>query len=331
MCVCGLQDVDKKCAAIDADWETLQSDIAEILENYDDDDNWRAILERLSPLQSKLGEVQNSVEQKSTAHKMWLEHSESCAAAQENIARLEEKLADANLSSDQVSQLRAELEAAREQLGQLEQHEADMKEALAEADVVFKDRSTEEVVDARWAIETLLNKVADTGLQLGEKSDKLAHIAETRQQFDEVKETLTGDLEKLRDVVESAEITDLSADGIRDVIERLRSAQLQQSRNTPVHDRLHRVSQHLASVDPLSVNQSKTELGHIEADWQAVAALTAERLDCATTVAQRWEEYDDSKRTVDDTLKSVEAVLEAKKPCESLQELKTRVDMLKAS
>jgi chromosome segregation ATPase len=315
---------------MDTDWKSLQSDIAEIMESCGDDKSWQAIVNRLSPLQSKIADVQTAAEQKAAAHKMWLEHLEACDAAHEKIAQLEEKLANADLTPDQMSQLRTDLESAREQLRDLEEHEAEMKAALQEADVVFKDRSTEEAVDTRLAVDMLLTKVAGTGMQLGEKSERLAQITDARQRFDETKETLGEDLEKLRENVASAEVVDFSLQGVKDMIENLRAAQMQQMNSEALHEQLQTISRQLAAVDPLSVNQARAEVGQIEADWHNVAALTSQKLDDAVAVAECWEAFDDTKKAVSDALKKAESVLESTgTPCSSLEQMKKAVELLK--
>jgi chromosome segregation ATPase len=202
--------------------------------------------------------------------------------------------------------------------------------ALKEADVVFKDRSTEKTVDTRMAVEMLLSKIAESDMQLGEKSEKLAQITDARQRFGKAKETLVDDLEKLREDIASVEIVDYSAQGIKDMIENLRAAQLKQTQSEPMQERLHTISKQLAAVDPLSVNQAKAEIGRIEADWHAVAALTSQKLDDAAAAAECWDAFDDTKKVVDGAIKKAESVLESTSaPCSSLEQLKNVVASLK--
>jgi len=324
-----MQDVQEKCSNMDDEWTKLQSEIVGILGNSEADPSWQAIIANLNPVHAKLTEVQSAVKHKSLAYNMWLKHARQCADAHERISQLEGALYNAELTPGEMAQLQSDLELARDQLKELDLHEAKMKITLKEADIVFKDRSTESAVDTRSDVERLLSKVADTGLHLSDKSEKLAQITETRQQFDAVKETLACDLEKLREQVEGAQVKEFTRQSVKDVIEQLRQVQLQQSISATRQHQLQTISEHLAAVDPVSVNQAKAEFSVIEADWHAMAACVSQRLDSAVEAEQQWEAFDDTKTAMNDTLKKTVFLLQDNTPCDSLQLLQKRVEFLK--
>jgi len=144
---------------MDTDWKTLESDVAELLANCDNEADRQMILERLSPIKTKLEQVQNIVEHKAAVHQKWVEHSDVCAATKDKIQRLQDSLANKNLTVEEISELRVELDEARDQLRELESHQPEMAAMMADAEVVFKDRSTQKVVDIGADVQKMLNDV----------------------------------------------------------------------------------------------------------------------------------------------------------------------------
>lgn len=144
---------------MDTDWKTLESDVAELLANCESEADRQMILERLSPIKTKLEQVQTTVEHKAAVHQKWVEHFDACASTKDKILQLQDSLANKNLTVEEISELRAELDDAKDQLRELESHQPEMAALMADADVVFKDRSTQQAVDIGADVEKMLMDV----------------------------------------------------------------------------------------------------------------------------------------------------------------------------
>jgi hypothetical protein len=161
-----LQDMHKRCEDADAKWNAVESEMAELLAGCESDEERQAILKHLAPIKSKLSDVKCVVDLKAAAHSVLVEYTEACNEASGKIAHLQDALLSADLSPDQILELRSDLEMARDQLRLLESRKPEIEAIIADADVVIRDPSSHEIVDMWKDCEELLADIGKGDVKL---------------------------------------------------------------------------------------------------------------------------------------------------------------------
>ena len=170
----------------------MEADIAELLASCETEAERQMILERLTPIKTKLEQIQSNVEQKTAVHRKWVEHTEACAAVKDKIHQLKMSLANENLTVDEISQLQSELATAKEQLMELESKQPELASLMADAEVVFKDRTTDRAVDIGADVKQLLVEA--------DKDDAKMKLCARIAELDDRLTNSTGSLSDLRNI-----------------------------------------------------------------------------------------------------------------------------------
>lgn len=187
-----MQDMHRKCQNADAEWNALESDMAELLANCENDEERQALLQHLAPVRSKLADIKGAVDSKAAAQSVLVEYSEACNVASDNVARLQDALLSADLDSDQILELKTNLEMAKNQLQLLESRKPEIEAIIADADIVIRNPSTQEIIDI-WKDSEKLRADVEKG------EVKLKFCEQVKQLEDRLKAT-GANAEELKDV-----------------------------------------------------------------------------------------------------------------------------------
>jgi len=189
---------------IDANQQSLESALAEVLACCSSEEEQQSFLQRLSPVKSELANIKRVIENKAVAHSMLADHVDACTKAQDKMAHIQNSLLDNNLSAGTVSELMIDLELTRDQLRQLEASEIEVKTRMDEAGLVCKDESTGEVVNIASRTYQLQSKIEENYVKL-KICERLVDLKQRMQDADrdlsEVKHVYTDNLEMMNSAI----------------------------------------------------------------------------------------------------------------------------------
>lgn len=170
------------------------------------------ILQRFSPVIAQLANVNQAVQSKAEAQSLLAEHLTASKELQQKIAHIQESLSNKTLSPENVARLRADLDDARSELTQLEAHQVEVKVKMAEAGIVFQDRSTGEALNIEDKTQLMLAEIDNDNdkLKFCERIvDLNRRMQEADQDLSNLKHIYTDDVDSMGSAVQVRNIMEM--------------------------------------------------------------------------------------------------------------------------
>jgi len=314
---------------MDGDWATLSASVTEVLSVCGNDKERQTVIDRTAAFSTKLAKLTHDVQAKADAHKMLASYLDTYIAAEEKASQIPKRIQDEHLTADEMSQLRADVDAVCSLLSQLEPRHPEMKAVMDKASLVMKDRTTQDALDLNTSIQKLLDYTAQCSSELDVKAEKLAKVSEAWLAYSDSKTSVQRDLQELQESISAAEVKELSLAGVRMFLEHLLVAQQCWSETSSSYERLKSAQRQLAVLDPSSVDKHENEFGQIEADRNALQSALLDSIHSAAVVIESWQSYDKTKNNVEAVCTKAKSLLLEPVPLCSLQALQERLSHIK--
>jgi len=317
--------VQEACCSVEGDWSSLSAAVAEVLASCDNDRDQQIILSRVASVRDKLARLSDDVKTKATAHQTLTAYLDSCSAAEEKISRLQKQLEDDKLTADMISQLHADFDVLHSQLSQLASRHLEIKAAADKANLEIKDCITQAPVDFDASIQNMFCHVGRSISELDDKAEKLAELAETWRMYSETMTSVERDLQQLQGTISAAQVEELSLAGVELYMQHLLDGQQRWSEITSSYEQLTSTKQHLAMLDPFSIDKSERESGQISAARNALQTVLSGNINSAALVVEKWQSYDNIKSVIESVCTEAKLLLTERTTLSSLRDKLTQI------
>ena len=321
--------MQEACCSVEGDWSSLSAAVAEVLASCDNDRDQQIILSRVASVRDKLARLSDDVKTKATAHQTLAAYLDSCSAAEEKISRLQKQLEDAKLTADMISQLRADFDVLHSQLSQLASRHPEIKAAADKANLEIKDCITQAPVDFDANVLKMFCHVGRSISELDDKAEKLAELAETWRMYSETMTSVERDFQQLQGTISAAQVEELSLAGVELYMQHLLDGQQRWSEITSSYEQLTSTKQHLAMLDPFSIDKSERESGQISAARNILQTVLSGNIDSAALVVEKWQSYDNIKSIVESVCTKAKLLLTERTTLSSLGALRDKLTQIK--
>ena len=289
----------------------------------------QALQERFAGLKKNFTSLEDLATNREELCQQWGKYSDVAKVAQLKVKALQQKLTSKDLSQEEINVANQELAEVQASLAGWEGKRRDMDELVTTSQMTIKDRPSKRTLQFEGEVQNLQASLGKTNTMLEEKQGKLDQLTTKWSDFENQKKGLLGSISEIRRKLEDASVTSSSLDGVKDLAKQIKALENQLDGHNPDYENFRELSRELVSSDPANMARTQNALGSVEGEWERLQTLLAEKGSLTNKVATQWQQYTDSKNTVNKVLSNVEGVLSEEEAHTNQPEVKHSLDKYK--
>lgn len=292
----------------------------------------RKLEQRLKFIEQSIDGIQETVDSKIEAQKVWSDFHETLQDKRNEIKELVERLNDKDLSQSEISSLQLKLVKAEMDVQELGARHCHVVEALNGAGIVLRDRETQKIVDVGADLESLLQTVRSGDLELSSRMEKLMTLEENSKRFDDIKERLFDIRNSVEGRVQDIFSTVSSKptlEELQSVIDRLKLAEADMNKSGKLLDEFRELGKRLGLDDPSQRGPIEAEVSAITKRFQDMKEQIAKRSEDAQSTVNQFQKYEDLKSELERNMTSMEPMFSEETAASNLKETREKLDKFK--
>ncbi|CAL1544282.1 unnamed protein product [Lymnaea stagnalis] len=323
-----LKSMKDETRAQDKTFQELQQEFKELVSVCGEEE--AAILsERFNKIIEGYTKVEDLIGNREDLCKKWVGYNDAQKDVQAKLKALQARLQSPNISEAEVAQIMQEINTLRKSLQPWSKEADSLDDLMSTAQMVIKDRATQRTLHFGSELQALENLCDQAGASAKQKVEQLGEITQLSTEFVHKKDDLVGNLIKVQNKLLAAKPGKSNLQGLKDLVKEIEAIREDVFSNNPEYEQLRELGRQIMHSDPNKAAAIQQQLGQVNAAWEEIQGLIADKHQQLNGVANMWQQYNDAKQGVLKIVDDVDPLLQQDLAFNNQADVKKSLDLHK--
>lgn len=207
----------RECADKEPVFDVLQEEFKELIRTCNDDE--AVILgDRFDKLMAGYTKMEDLVKNREEVCQKWDEYHTAHKDTQAKLKQLKARLANGDLTEDEVNQVKAELEEVKSGMYPWVESSEDFDELIGAAQMVIKDRASQRTLHFGSELQAMENLCDQVAFSTQQKQEQLEEVSQLWKDFVDRNRELIGQVKAIEDQAKTAKSSRSDLQGVKDLV-----------------------------------------------------------------------------------------------------------------
>lgn len=207
----------RECADKEPVFDVLQEEFKELIRICNDDE--AVILsDRFDKLMAGYTKMEDLVKNREEVCQKWDEYHTAHKDTQAKLKQLKARLANGDLTEDEVNQVKAELEEVKSGMYPWVESSEDFDELIGAAQMVIKDRASQRTLHFGSELQAMENLCDQVAFSTQQKQEQLEEVSQLWKDFVDRNRELIGQVKAIEDQAKTAKSSRSDLQGVKDLV-----------------------------------------------------------------------------------------------------------------